>query len=157
VVSCSFFFLQATKMIVFALIELARATPKPPAFFFDMIRVPLLNFSAVWTWITHSIPPAKLNAVQNTLNASDGFVRGHLLPWCSCESVDALHGLNETVQASHFSLDDHLTIRIDLFNGVSDFFRCRFALDVLQFCPSFVAYPGRMLSPHASTDIVGRL
>ena len=47
--------------------------------------------------------------------------------------------------------------RPEFIDGVSDFFRYRIAFDVLQFCPSFVAYPGRMLSPHVLSDIVGRL
>jgi hypothetical protein len=87
--------------------------------------------------ITHSIPPTKLNFVQDLFN-------NHANAQCIIgviayqQFVNALHGVNQPLQASRLGFDEHFTIRVRLFDCICYPLRHRIAFDVLQSVPSFV-------------------
>jgi hypothetical protein len=116
-----FLLIKSADVIVLALIEFASATPKPPSFVFNMIRVPLAYFSAVRAWITHSIPPTELNFVNNQFNLNDG-PHQIINVVADQQRIDVLHGVNKTCKTTHLSVEHHLTIGIGLIDGVANLF-----------------------------------
>lgn len=87
---------KTSHVVVFVFFELALSTVKIPGVFtMDEVRVPFIFEAALWTWIAHSIPPTKLNVVNDVLDTSNKpvkivFVLTHQ------ERIDGLHGLNKT-------------------------------------------------------------